>query len=190
MTVGIGLWIVRPTAVLTPVSSTDSVHYRCLAAVQTRLQSASFPAAKDPEGGDDIPLLLSSIVVKKLPLERIYRRATQPLALPCVLITPQRAGAVPTAGTNEHDDYTKPVLVTMILPDNEEPTLQLNLDVISLWQERVMRAFHNQRLPGVSEVLIGYAEPAESVIPVGWGHNVLASAVLLKFVCRETRGLS
>jgi hypothetical protein len=78
----------------------------------------------------------------------------------------------------------------MVMADNTEPTLALNLDVMQMWQEKVMHAFHNQRLPGVAEVIIGHVEPAESVIPIAWGHNVLASAVLLKFTCREPRGLT
>jgi hypothetical protein len=53
-----------------------------------------------------------------------------------------------------------------------------------------MHAFHNQRLAGVDEVVICHVEPAESIIPIAWGHNVLASAVLLKFTCREPRGLT
>jgi hypothetical protein len=78
----------------------------------------------------------------------------------------------------------------MVMKDNAEPTLALNMDIMDLWQEKIEHAFHNQRLPGVSEVVIGYAEPAEAVIPQAWGHNVLASAVMLRFLCRESRGLT
>jgi hypothetical protein len=73
--------------------------------------------------------------------------------------------------------------------DNQESTLQLNLGVMSKWQEIVMRAFQNQRLPGVGEVVICHVEPADAVIPIAWGHDVLASAVLLRFNTREPRGI-
>lgn len=189
--IGIGLWIERPVAALPPaLITTGAVHYRCLYAVQARLQEISWPAVNDLAGGADLPLQLSSIVVKKLPLERVYRRPDSPLPLPCIILTPQRVMASPTAGVTDRDDYQRPCLVTMVMADNEEPTLQINLDIMSLWQEKVMHAFHNQRLPGVDEVIIGHVEPAESVIPIAWGHNVLASAVLLKFTCREPRGIT
>jgi hypothetical protein len=78
----------------------------------------------------------------------------------------------------------------MVMKDNAEATLELNLDVMSLWQEKISHAFQNQRLTGVPEVIIGTVEPAETVIPIAWGQNVLASALLLKFRCREPRGLT
>ena len=184
----IGFW--NPGGTATLISTGSSVHYRCLYAVQARLQLLTYALVHDHAGGADIALLTSSIVVKKLPLERIYKRTDSPVPLPCIIITPQRSTASPTQGVTSSDDYVKPCLVTMVMADNAEPTLQLNLDVMSLWQEKVMRAFHNQRLDAVSEVLICAAEPAESVIVQAWGNNVLASAVLLKFTCREARGLS
>jgi hypothetical protein len=187
--IGIGLWIER--AATSPLFSEEgAVHDRCLSAVQARLLEINWPAVHSVTGGSDVALDPSAIVVKKLPLERIYKRTDSPLPLPCIIITPQRASASPTAGVTDRDDYVRPCLVTMVMTDNAEPTLQLNLDVIALWQQKAERAFHNQRLPGVAEVLIASVEPAESVIPIAWGHNVLASAVLLKFTCREPRGLS
>jgi hypothetical protein len=190
--IGVGLWIERPrtTTPSSLLSPTAAVHSRCLDAVKARLQEVSWPAVHPVTGGSDIELALSSIVVKKLPLERVYKRPDSPLALPCIILTPQRVMAPPTAGVTDRDDYVRPCLVTMVMADNEEPTLQVNLDVMQSWQEKVMHAFHNQRLPGVDEVIIGHVEPAESVIPIAWGHNVLASAVLLKFTCREPRGLT
>ncbi len=188
--IGIGLWTARSSVSPPMTSDAEAVHYRCLAAVQARLQDVSFPAVHDVGGGSDIPLQLTSIVVKKLPMERVYSRKDSPLPLPCIIITPQRVTAPPTAGVTTHDDYQRPCLVTMVMADNEEATLQVNLDVIGLWQEKVMHAFQNQRLPGVAEALICHVEPAESIIPIAWGRNVLASAVLLKFTCREPRGLT
>ena len=189
--IGIGLWIERPIAyVASLLDETAAVHYRCLLGVVARLREISFPAVNSVFGGDDIQLTLASIVAKKLPLERIYKRADEPLALPAIIVTPQRPSAPPTLGVTSSDDYLKPCMITMVMADNAEPTLQLNLDVMCLWQQKVMRAFHNQRLPGVDEVLIGLAEPAEVVIPIAWGHNVLASAVMVKFTCREPRGIT
>lgn len=189
--IGVGLWVARPNISLTAslLSATESVQMRCLAAVQNRLQQAAWPAVKSVTGGADIQLPVESILVKKIPLERVYSN-TKPYSLPCILITPPRPMASATEGVNSADDYGKHVLVTMVMSDNSEPTLYVNLDVISKWQEIVMRAFQNQRLAGVSEVLICHVEPAEAIIPIAWGRNVLASAVLLKFTTREPRGLN
>lgn len=188
--IGIGLWNQMPAVSPPALDGTESVQYRCLYAIQSRLSNVAFPDVKDIAGGADIPLQLSSIVVKKLPIERIYNRKNSPLPLPCIIITPQKEAAPPTAGVTDKDDYTHNCLVTMVMADNEEPTLVLNLGIISLWRQKTMRAFQNQRLPGVRESLITTVEPAEAVIPAAWGRNVLASAVLIKPVCRETRGLT
>ena len=171
-------------------SDEQAVHYQCLQATVAVLQTIGFPAAHNPAGGADIPLQFGSIVAKKLPLERIYTRPDSPLPLPAVIVTPQRTQAPPMAGVTDRDDYTRPCLVTMVMADNEEPTLQINLDVMALWQEKVMHAFHNQRLSAVPAAYLCHVEPAETVIPQAWGRNVLASAVLLKFICREPRGLT
>lgn len=186
--INIGLWIGRPLT-YTPGVLTGAVRNRVLAAVKARILEITFPDVTHPDGGA-ASLSSDSVVVKKLALERIYKRLDVPVSLPCIIITPQRSTAVPTAGTLSYDDYVRPVLVTIVMADNAEPTLQLNLDIISLWQEKIERAFHNQRLAGVPEVLIGAAEPAETVVPNAWSQNVLVSAVLLKFTCREPRGLT
>ena len=169
----------------------QAVHFQLLQQTVVRLQAITWPAVHDLAGGPDIDLDIDhSIVWLKLPLERIYKRPDSPIALPCIIVTPQRVQASPTAGGNSYDDYVRPCLVTMVARDNQEPSLQLNLDVMALWEQLVMHAFHNQRLPAVTQVLICACEPAETVIPVAWGQNVLATAVLLKFNCREPRGLN
>jgi hypothetical protein len=154
------------------------------------LQQASWPSVRSADDSEDLQLAVDSIVVHKIPLERAYARKEDPLQLPCIIITPPRLTASATAGVNTSDDYGKPCLVTMVMSDRQEPTLQLNLSPMSMWQQIVMRAFQNQRLPGVSEVVICHVEPAEAVIPVAWGRQVLASAVLLRFTSREPRGLT
>jgi hypothetical protein len=190
--VGIGLWLTRPwTGDPPPILSVyESVHSRCLYAVQSRMREVTWPAPSSPKTGDPVPLLNSSIVVRKLPMERIFSRRDNPVPLPCIIITPQRVMAPPTQGLTSYDDYLRPVLVTIVMSDNAEPTLQLNLDVITMWLEMVEHAFQNQRLAGVVEVINASVEPAETIIPSAWGSNVLAAAVLLRFVCREPRGLN
>lgn len=188
--IGIGLWQLWPSVSPDLLGDSPAVHYACLYAVQSTLRTTSFPAVQDPAGGDDIALSTASIVVKKLPLEEIFKRTTQPLSLPCILITPSTTRVVvpPTAGPLTHDDYVRPVIVTMIMKDNKEPTLQVNLGTIALWQQQVTRAFHNQRLAGVSESVITHAEPYEYLIPAAWGNHLLATSVLLKCTTREPRG--
>jgi hypothetical protein len=189
--IGIGLWLERPWAPL-PVytGGTAAVRFRCLSAVQSRLREIAWPDVHDPGGGDDISLESESIIVKKWPSARVYERKDEPVALPCILITPGLDAGMPTSGPTTSDDYVRPCVVTMIMMDNAEPTLLLNLDVMELWREKVMHAFQNQRLPGVTEAIICHVKPSDPVNLTAWGHNVLASTVTLNFTCREPRGLT
>mgnify|MGYP001585030451 CR=1 FL=1 len=159
-------------------STTTAILYQILLAVRSRIQALLLDGIAN-----------ASVVVKKLPMERTFA-AQGGIALPCVLITPQTERMPPLAGTNIKDDITYGVLVTLIASDNQEKTLALNLDRLTLWRERIAKAFRNQRLPGVDSVITASAEPADTVIPAAWAKNLLASAILLRFTSREARGLT
>jgi hypothetical protein len=153
-----------------------SVYWSCLRAVQAQIQALNLPG-----------LTTLSIVIKKLPLDR--NMGTAPgLALPAVLITPDRETMDPQAGTNSFDDVVYSVRVTMFDRDNQEPTVAANLDRYLAWRQQIARAFRNQTLAGVPEVYSASVEPAEVVNADAWARNLYASALLLRFVSREPRG--
>ena len=158
-------------------SSTEAILSQILDAVRSRIQSISLSG-----------IVNASVVVKKLELRRIYRRPDG-VALPCVLITPYRPTFSAADGVTSFDDVKYGVQVTMISADNQEPTIEADMDRQILWYEKIAKAFRNQLLSGVSEVFTATVEPSDVVIPPAWRANLLASAMTLRITARETRGL-
>jgi len=152
----------------------ESIHTRCLTAVQARIRSLALAG-----------LANSAVVIEKLP---VTRNLAGSIGLPAVLLSPRRAAMPPAAGTNSLDDVHYDVLVTILDRDNQEPTMQANLDRHLLWRQQIARAFRNQRLGGVSEVINAEVEPAEGIVDEAWKRELMASAVLLRFTSRESRG--
>ncbi len=154
----------------------ESLHVRCLAAAQARIRSLALSG-----------LASENVVVRKVPVDRKLG-AADGVGLPAVVLTPRRTAMPPTDGTNGFDDVRYDVLVTIFDRDNQEPTLQQNMDRHLLWREQIARAFRNQRLGGVAEVINAEVEPAEGLLDDAWKHELMVSAVLLRFISRETRG--
>lgn len=161
----------------TVTDGTEAVHYRCLTAVQARIRALSLSGIEN-----------ANVLVKKLPIEKWAFRDTG-LGLPGVLVTPQRETMDPRAGTNIRDDVGYGVLVTVCQADNQDHTLEAGLSERILWREKVARAFRSQRLSGVSEVYTCRIEPGDPLIPAAWLQQVHASALLLRFLSREVRGI-
>jgi hypothetical protein len=153
----------------------ESIHTRCLTAAQARIRLLGL------EG-----LANAAVVVEKLPLTR--NLATD-VGLPAILLSPQRSAMPPGDGTNVLDDVRYDVLVTVVDRDNQEPTLQANLDRHLLWRQQIARAFRNQRLPGVPEIINAEVEQADALVEEAWKRELMTSSVLLRFTSRETRGL-
>jgi hypothetical protein len=154
----------------------ESIHTRCLAAAQARIQLLAL---------DGLPG--ESVVIEKLPAGRNLAAG---VGLPAVVLSPHRAAMPATAGTNSLDDVHYDVLVAIFDRDNQEPTLQANLDRHFLWRQQIARAFRNQRLAGVPEVINAEVEPAEGLLDEAWKRELMTSAVLLRFTSRETRGFN
>ena len=125
------------------------------------------------------------VVIEKVSAGRNLASA---VGLPAVVISPHRSAMPADAGTNSSDDVRYDVLVAIFDRDNQEPTLVENLDRHLLWRQRIARAFRNQRLAGVPEVINAEVEPAEGLLDEAWKRELMASAVLLRFTSRETRG--
>ncbi len=151
----------------------ESIHTRCLEGAQARIRLLLL-AGLDGE----------QVVVEKFSTNRGAAR----LGLPAIVLSPARAAMPATAGTNGLDDVHYDVLVAILDRDNQEPTQGAHLDRHLLWRQQIARAFRNQRLPGVPEVIDTVVDSAEGISVDAWKRELLASALVLRFVSREHRG--
>lgn len=144
---------------------------QCLDAVQARIQGLML------DGLD-----AANIVVGKAPSDLN-------LTLPAIQITPTGREAIDAAeGTNRRDDVGYPVLVTIFAADNQDQTANLNQYLT--WRQQIARAFRNQRLPGVSEIVTATVEPDPVVDSAAWfERNLFVSSLLIRFLSREPRGM-
>ncbi len=152
----------------------EAIHTRCLAAAQARIRALTLEGLN----GDNV-------TVRKVPIDRHLVGE----GLPAVVISPRRSTMPPTAGTNGLDDVSYDVLIAIFDRDNQEATLELNLDRQLLWREQIARAFRNQRLSGVPEVIDAAVESADGLLEDGWKQELMVSALLVRFTSRETRGI-
>jgi hypothetical protein len=164
--------------------------------VSTRIRTQALAVLKtvnlplDPTGNSNAALPTANIVSLKLPIDRVFKSPAAPVTLPAILFTPGRQSMPPAEGTTSQDDVYYPMLATIVEADNQEPTFTANLARRELWFERIARAFRNQRLAGVSEVVLITVEPSDIVDRSAWGQQLLVSAMNLKFHTREPRGLN
>lgn len=168
--------------VVTDQSSVSTIHnvsYQCLVAAQSRIRALSLPG-----------IASTSVIVLKFAYDRMFRQNTSPVTLPCVMLYPKREIMDPSTGVTSKDDVIYPVYCTLAAADNQEPTMESGMERLLYWREKIARAFRNQRLPGVSSMIMGTVEPQDVVSPRPWMNNMLVSGILLKFKSREPRGLS
>jgi hypothetical protein len=158
------------------VESGSSVHERCLLAVQTGIQSL------DLRG-----LLSASVVVQELPWARDFLGANPKHALPGVIVSPWGSEQMDASqGTNLKDDVEYPVCISIVAANDQRLTAHLGRYL--LWRQCMSRAFRNQPLSGVDEVLTCLVEPGQVVLPDAFLRGLYHSALLLRFVSRESRG--
>jgi hypothetical protein len=152
----------------------EAIHARCLDAVQARIRLLLLDGLTDER-----------IIVEKVP---VVRAMGDEIELPVIVLTPQRAVNSAEAGTNGADDVHYDVLVTIVDRDNQEPTLVEKLDQHLLWRQQIAKAFRNQRLQGVPEVINAAVDPAEGLQEHAWRRELMVSALRLRFTSRESRG--
>lgn len=146
------------------------VHYRCLQAVQAKIQSLSL------SGIDN-----SRVVIRKLPTDR------GGLALPCCIVSPPGNESM-EGGTNERDDVGYPCAVTFVdAIDGDLGTTNMSRDL--LWRQKAMRAVRNQGLSGVSEIYQVRVEPYAVIDPKAVPENLWVGSFLARCVSREVRGI-
>jgi hypothetical protein len=170
-----GITVASSVAYFVVTDGVEALHSRCLAAAQARIRLLALAGVENDR-----------VVVRKVPLGRNLGGGG--LELPAIVLSPRRTDMPPTSGTNGADDVHYDVLVAIFDRDNQEPTFQLQLDRHLLWREQIARAFRNQRLAGVPEVINAAVEPAEGLLDDAWKHELAVSALLVRFTSRETRG--
>jgi hypothetical protein len=154
----------------------QAVHYRVLLAVQSVLQGLGLASIE-----------AANIVVSKAPwVDRwVYAGSTQ--GLPLLFVSPLGSETMSAdEGTNRRDDVGYPCLLVFCQSPDHSQTENLNRYL--LWRERVHRAFRNQPLAGVDEILTCRAEPREIVVQEEFVRGVWQSTTALRFISRETRG--
>lgn len=169
----LNLW---PPFAAATAAQAQSVHYACLLAVQGTLKSLGLPG-----------IASANIVVVKFPWLDRAEAAGLVRGYPAVLVSPfGRETMFRSEGTNVRDDVTYPCLVVFIqAPDDD---LQANQNRYLLWRQMTHRAFRNQNLPGVNEIITCRVEPHEIGVHEEFVKGVWHSATVLEFVSREPRG--
>ena len=76
----------------------------------------------------------------------------------------------------------------MFAADNQ--ALAANLAKYTKWLDQLRRAFRNQRLSAVPESVICRVEPINTIPWGDWLNNHFAGGMILRCVCRQTRGLT
>lgn len=157
----------------TVTDGVESIHSRCLAAVQARIRLLALEGVAEER-----------VIIEKVPIARNLA----PEDLPTIIVSPKRAAMPADAGTNGLDDVHYDVLVALVDRDNQQPTDVELLDRQLLWRQQISRAFRNQRLVGVPEVINSAVEPDDGPHEHGWKHELLNTALRLRFTSREPRG--
>jgi hypothetical protein len=161
-------------------SGVDSVHMRCIDAIVARLQSLAL------DGIDS-----ASIVGQDLPFAWDFDNRNGKIPtydLPGIIVSPFGIEAInPQEGTNYRDNIGYPCSVSIIAAQ-DIPTLSLNR-TRSLWRSRAIKAFRNQRIPGVTEVWNANVEPQAIVAPDAWFQSLWNSSFVVRCLSREPRGV-
>jgi hypothetical protein len=168
-----GLQTASRVVYFTVTDGVEAIHSRCLAAVQSRIRMLALDGVADER-----------VIIEKLPIARNF----EPEDLPTIIVSPKRAAMPADAGTNGLDDVHYDVLVALVDSDNQQPTDVELLDRQLLWRQQISRAFRNQRLPGVPEVINSAVEPDDGPHEHGWKHELFNTALRLRFTSREPRG--
>jgi hypothetical protein len=144
-----------------------AVASRCLAAVRDRVTALALPCT-----------------------ERVYDQTftDDPAVLyPLTVVTPAGARQSNEAALNGRDDWGHPVRV--LIRDKVFQYDQTARTKFEGWRQAVLRAFHNQRLPGVPESVVCRVDLGPLVEPPPGGNGKLMSELTVRCITREPRGL-
>jgi hypothetical protein len=122
----------------------------------------------------------------------VQRRLPRPdgVALPCVIISPMPERFNPQGGTNEKDDVTFGVLISIIKSNNRNLASE-NSDFRDemYWREKVRRGLSRWRSPEVGDACWrdSVVESGEPLIPELWRNNYAGQYLVLRVLMREPR---
>lgn len=149
-----------------------SVWERCVSSVITLIQSLNLDG-------------LTSDKIVKVWYPGAYRNI-EPTP-PCIQVAPMGAETYPGQLTGT-DDVGYGVLVVLFAPTNRES--QGKLSQVLLWRQKIQHAFRFQRLAGTPEIFWTECYPDVVANPGAFQDNLLASALMFRFLSRETRGVN
>jgi hypothetical protein len=152
--------------------SDDSLHEQLQQAALARVLSLSLDG------------ITTNVKRMKLPAESRIPN----LALPaCLLMTfDQTEEFRDEESPNAHDDTGFPLLVAFLSPEGAADDTDAQ---ITLWRQQVRRGFRAQRL-AVSRHQTTEVGPGPVVAVAVDGRQIQASTMLLRFICRENRGVA
>ena len=128
----------------------------------------------------------ASVVVLEQPWTRLFEGDDPRLPLPGILVCLTGTERI-TIASNVRDDVGYPVLVSIVAKNNQE--LRTWLPRYTLWREKIERAFRWGKLPGVQSVISMTIEPGTIVVPEPFARTIWHSALVVRCVSREPRGL-
>jgi hypothetical protein len=111
----------------------------------------------------------------------------QVLEFPCVLLTSWEQVEQLRGGTLQRDDIGHPVLGAIMT--RAEVGVEEDKVPLQKWRQAIRRAFINQRLVGVPEVMWCEYEPLGIVQEESAKYQWKSSNFLLRFITREPRGV-
>jgi len=156
----------------------DSVHDRCLRAVQSKIQSLLLPGVAN-----------DSIRVRKIPELRDFVGKNPLYSWPALLISPfgQETNVV---ATNVRDDVGYPVVISLIVDAEAQKNqdFEKRIEPYLKARETIARAFRYQRLAGVPEIWNTNIKPGAIYSPEVITSGIWAGYMNFEFVSREVRG--
>lgn len=165
-----------PVVHLVVTDGADAVQVAILEAAKARIELLALDGVE-------------SVVIQKKLNERVIG-AGKEFALPAVMLAPLTEASPANAGLNELDDVTYTVACVIFTADNQTTAITAGDEAHILWRQKISKAFRNQRLPGVPSVIRAEVQPGEITPDEPWKDGWFASALLLKFVSRQDRGLT
>ena len=146
-----------------------SVRMRCINAISDRMKLL-----------DLTDLRADRIVIRNFEDDPVQQF---PLCIVCPGPTPDQY----TGGTNIRDDLGYDVQV--LFQDRSDGGTEAPIAKWSLWREKGERAFRNQRLPGVDEIMWCDIEPARMIDPSKPIYQQIKTGFSIRCRSREVRGI-
>jgi hypothetical protein len=151
-------------------SGSESIYETILQEVQSAIQNLSLSG-------------ISGVDIQKLP----RRSALGSVTLPAVIVSPWSSKRIRTSGPNVRDDIEYPVIVVTVQASNEDQDTNRNRH--EQWHETIIARFAHKRLytNSSADVYQCLVDPSTTFSESGFGAGYDVSAVMLRFVARQSR---